>query len=265
MPTSAPPSTSSGIPLAGSNPADVRGQVTPIGSGETPLWRSGVILLLGVLVLLAYWWNPPPDIIPQAGVVMNLPVLIGDYFGKQGEITEAEHDYLPSDTEFARRQYDDGHGHQLECTIVLSGAADSSIHRPEGCLVGQGWTIIGQDNVPMTLPSGHPLVARCLTLERQQSTPEGGRLTVRAFYIYYFVGQNITTPSHFTRLLLSSWDRAVHNRAHRWAYVSFFSVVTDGLRPGGLTSAQTEVMLTDFMKQVVPTFQISEMPAQAKN
>jgi len=196
---------------------------------------------------------------------MNLPVLIGDYFGKQGEITEAEHDYLPSDTEFARRQYDDGHGHQLECTIVLSGAADSSIHRPEGCLVGQGWTIIGQDNVPMSLPSGHPLVARCLTLERQQSTPEGGRLTVRAFYIYYFVGQNITTPSHFTRLLLSSWDRAVHNRAHRWAYVSFFSVVTDGLRPGGLTSAQTEVMLTDFMKQVVPTFQISEMPAQAKN
>jgi hypothetical protein len=264
MSTSAPLSTSA-VPTAGAAPADAGAEATTPGSGQTPLWRSGFVLILGGLVLLAYWLNPPLDIQPQAGVVMNLPVLLGDYFGKEGEITATEHRILPQDTEFARRFYDDGHGHQVNCTIVLSGAEDRSIHRPEACLEGQGWKIMAQDNLPITLTSGHPLVARRLSVEQEQVAADGGHYTLRGYYIYWFVGQNVTTPSHFTRLLLSNWDRAVHNRAHRWAYVSFFSIVSEGLRPDGLSPAQTQTMMTDFIKQVVPTFQISEMPAQARD
>jgi hypothetical protein len=217
------------------------------------------------LAFLAYWLNPNADLQAQAGVVMNLPVLVGDYFGKEGAITDVELTVLPKDTEFARRFYDDGHGHQINCTIVLSGAEDRSIHRPEGCLVGQGWTITGQDNVPIKLDSGHPLVARRLTVEQSRLASDGSHVTIRGYYIYWFVGQNVTTPSHFTRLLLSNWDRAVHNRAHRWAYVSVFSTVSEGLRPDGINAEQTQTMLTDFIRQIVPTFQISEMPQQAKN
>jgi hypothetical protein len=213
---------------------------------------------------LAYVLNPPLNIEPQSGVVMDLPVLVGDYLGKQGEITKIEYDLLPKDTEFARRFYTDSHGHQINCSIVLSGAEQRSIHRPEGCLVGQGWTIVGQDNVPIPLASGHKLVARKLSLERQYTKDDGTHITVRAFYIYWFVGQNITTPSHFTRVLLSNWDRVVHNRAHRWAYVSVFSLITDNLAPFGLTASQTQDVMVDFTKQIVPTFQISEMPQQAQ-
>jgi hypothetical protein len=215
------------------------------------------------MVAFAYWFNPPVSVQPQAGVVMNLPILVGDYYGKQGEISKIELDILPKDTEFARRYYDDGHGHQIICSIVLSGAEQRSIHRPEACLVGQGWDIIGQENVPIPLLSGHQLIARKLSLERRMTDRNGGTVIVRAFYVYWFVGQNVTTPSEMERVLLSNWDRVVHNRAHRWAYVSVFSPITDNLRPDGLSAAQTQAFLVDFTRQVVPTFQISEMPRQA--
>ena len=232
------------------------------GPGTVPPWRSIVILLFAALAGLAYFFNPPLNVLPQSGVVLDLPILVGDYLGKPGAITDIEHRLLPKDTEFARRLYTDSYGHQINCSIVLSGAEQRSIHRPEGCLVGQGWTIVGQDNIPIDLISGHKLVARKLSLERQAVATDGSHITVRAFYIYWFVGQNVTTPSHFTRVLLSNWDRVVHNRAHRWAYVSVFSLITNNLGPNGLTADQTQAVLVDFVKQAVPTFQISEMPGK---
>lgn len=252
-------------PLAGESPSGPLSPLTPNELGAVPLWRSGVILLLAAAVGLSYWFNPPLNVQPQTGVLMDLPVFVGDYFGKQGEITQVELTSLPKDTEFARRYYDDGHGHQIVCTIVLSGAEQRSIHRPEACLVGQGWTITGQENVPVPLASGHKLVTRKLTLERQVVGSNGDHVTVRAYYVYWFVGENVTTPSEMERVLRSNWDRAVHNIAHRWAYVSVFSLITENLRPGGANAEQTQAFLVDFTKQAVPAFQISEMPAQAKN
>ena len=258
-------SASAPASVAKEAPKGATAPVTPGSLGQVPVWRSALVLSLTLLVALAYWLIPPLDILPQAGVTTKLPVIVADYFGKEGGMTDAEKAQLPADTDFVRRFYDDGKGHQITCTIVLSGAEQRSIHRPEGCLTGQGWTIVGQDNIPVALPSGHNLIARKLTLERQVIGKNDEHIMVRAFYIYWFVGQNVTTPSHFTRILLSNWDRAVHNRAHRWAYVSLFSLVTDNLRIGGLDPDQTQSLILDFAKQIVPTFQISEMPAQAKD
>lgn len=256
-------SASAAAPVASETPPDTRASRAPDDLGKVPLWRSLVLLLLAAAVGLAYWFNPPLSIQPQAGVVMELPPVVGDYFGKQGEIFQIERDLLPKDTELVRRYYADNHGHQLTCSIVLSGAEQRSIHRPEGCLTGQGWSIVGQDNIPIPLHSGHTLVARKLSLERQVAGQNGEHFTVRAFYVYWFVGENVTTPYEMERVLLSDWDRVVHNRAHRWAYVSVFSLITEGLRPDGLNAEQTQAALVDFLRQIIPTFQISEMPPQA--
>src|ERR1700683_1111821 len=252
-------------PTTGEVPSGAPGVVTPNDPGTVPLWRSGFIVFLAAAMGFAYLLNPPLNVQSEAGVVMDLPAIVGDFFGKPGEITKVELDELPKDTEFARRFYDDGHGHQVNCTIVLSGAEQRSIHRPEACLVGQGWTIVAQDNVPIPLQSGHKLVARRLSLERDIVNQNAEHVTLRAFYVYWFVGQNVTTPSEMERVLMSNWDRAIHNRAHRWAYVSLFFLITDNLRPGGLNGGQTEELLVNFASQIVPTFQISEMPAQAKD
>jgi hypothetical protein len=124
---------------------------------------------------------------------------------------------------------------------------------------------VGQDTIPIPLASGRTMETRRLTLERQVVGQNAEPLTIRAYYVYWFVGQNVTTSSEFYRVLLSNWDRVVHNRANRWAYVSVFSIITEGLEPNGLDPAQTETMLKDFTRQIVPTFQINEMPAQAGN
>ncbi len=259
-------SASAPQPVAGAIPPGTGAPLTPDEMAAVPLWRSGVLLLLAAVAGTSYWFNPPMNVPSQAGVVMDLPVIVGDYFGKKGEITKVELDLLPKDTEFARRFYQDSRGNHIECSIVLSGAEQRSIHRPEGCLTGQGWTVVGQDNLPIPLASGHPLAARKLNVERRVTDPNGGGVvTLRAIYLYWFVGQNVTTPSEMKRVLLTNWDRVIHNRAHRWAYVSVFCFVTENLRPDGLNTEQTQALLVDFTRQIVPTFQVSEMPPQAKN
>jgi hypothetical protein len=243
--------------------ADVRagGEIPLPSTGKSipAAWRSGMLLLFTALVCLVYWFNPPLNVQPRAGVIMDLPVFVGDYFGKKGEITKVELAILPKDTELVRRYYADNAGHQISCSIVLSGSEQRSIHRPEGCLEGQGWTITGQRYLPITLLSGHKLTARELTLQQRVTAPNGDIVTIRAFYVYWFVGDKVTTPSEIKRVLLSNWDRVIHNRAHRWAYVSFFSMITDNLQPNGLNPQQTEDLLVDFTKQIVPKFQVDEM------
>jgi hypothetical protein len=244
---------------------NLRPSSAPESRGGVAGWRSLVVLLLPLLVGLAYWFNPPMNVQPKAGVILDLPVIVGDYFGRDGVITQAELDILPKDTEFARREYEDSHGRHIKCSIILSGSEQRSIHRPEGCLVAQGWTISGQDNIPIPLPSGHTLLARRLMLQRQAPGPDNQMVTIQGYFIYWFVGQNVTTPSHFYRILLSNWDRVIHNRAHRWAYVSVFSEFAPDEALEGWDAAQTQKALTDFTSQIVPTFQIDEMPQQAKN
>lgn len=208
----------------------------------------------------------------MSGVVMTLPSWVKialpnnpsvTFHGFNQPMSEGELGELPQDTAFARKEYDDFAGHnKLVCTIVLSGAEQRSIHRPEACLPGQGWSIVGQNDVPIRLASGRTLVVRNLAIEHANFAADSNRQVVRGYYMYWFVGENVTTPSHFTRIILTSWDRIMHNRAHRWAYVSVLSTITNSLRPDGLDAEQTRTMLTDFIRQAVPAFQKSEMPEQ---
>jgi hypothetical protein len=231
-----------------------------------PIWRSLVILLVGAFIGLVYWLNPPVTLPPQSGVVMQLPSYVradGGFIGSPAEVTPTERHVLPKDTEFARKLYRDLPGQdEIYLSIVLTGALHQSIHRPEVCLVAQGWNIINQEYIPIRLASGHELVVCSLTIRKV--IPYGERsVTVTAYNMYWFVGEKITTPSHVERAFLSSWDRIVHNRSHRWAYVTVLAQITKDLRPNGLDPAQTRNLMIDFIREVVPSFQKDEMPAPA--
>ena len=43
--------------------------------------------------------------------------------------------------------------------------------------------------------------------------------------VYWFVSRHHETESHFSRILTSAWDRAIHNRVTRWAMVTITSDV----------------------------------------
>ncbi len=239
------------------------------GEGTVPLWRCGVLIALTLLMFIAAAIHPSGGDEPKSGVVMELPdnvtiALPGNpkaqFYGTKASITEGELGTLPADTQLVRKQYDDIRDHEsVLFTVLLSGVAQNSIHRAEVCLPGQGWTVVGQDNLPVQLASGHNLVVRNLAIQRDTVSSNDEHHLVRAYFMYWFVGENLTTPSQFMRVFLNSWDRILYNRAHRWAYVMTESPVSESSHPDGLNAAQTQKMMSDFIRQVVPTFQKSEM------
>jgi hypothetical protein len=208
----------------------------------------------------------------EAGVVMELPDQVklsgmdgGNFYGAPGQASEVELKQLPKDTEFARKNYEDFHEHNIAFSIVLSGLQQYTIHPPEVCLLAQGWTIVGGEDIPIDLESGHRLVVRNLSLERQALDAERQPHTLKAFYMYWYVADNVTTPSHLERNLVSSWDRIVHNRDHRWAYVYAMTPITETLISGGMSAEETRNMLMAFIREIVPTFQKSELRNYTSN
>jgi exosortase len=233
---------------------------------EVPFWRSGTVLGLAAVAILVYWVTPPVYLPSEAGVLMTLPEQVqipdldgGHFYGSEAEVSEVEHRLLPKDTEFARKNYDDFHDHHVFFSIVLSGVQQYTIHPPEVCLVAQGWTIASHEDIPIQLASGHKMVVRNLSLQRDAVDEQQHHLLVKAYYMYWYVADNLTTPSHLERNLVSSWDRVVHNRDHRWAYVIAMSPITQTIRPDGMDAEQTRGMLLSFIRQIVPTFQKNEL------
>ncbi len=221
-------------------------------------FRALIPLVLAVATVATCLFSPDVNSPTQSGVVMELPQYMGGYFSEEQEISAAEKAILPPDTEFARRVYTGMSQQQILCSIVLAGGEKRSIHRPEVCLPGQGWTINSSQVVPITLSNGTKLEAMKLVLEREVQASATERIKIKSLFLYWFVGKEITTPKHEKRVFLTSWDRVMHNLNHRWAYVLVNSMVTQNLRPGGLDEAETLKMLKGFTAEIAPKFMVSE-------
>src|SRR5208282_327585 len=185
----------------------------------------------------------------QTGVNMELPDSIPGYLAFNEEPSSAELHILPADTEFAKKRYVGGGSADVNCEIVLSGAAKSSIHRPQVCLVAQGWTIQQEQTVPITLEDGRSQKVRVLTISKSE---EGKVYT--GYLIYWYVGKDRTTEDNFRRILLTSWDRVVRRVNHRWAYVTI-----SGFIPGdGRDAESAKQLLADlvrFTREIIPLIQ----------
>jgi len=225
-----------------------------------PWWRSATLAALAALTIWLCRESAPPDIAPEAGVVMDLPTLVGEWWGTEEPVSPSELAMLPGDTEFAKRIYQDLRGDTLTAQVVLSGGEKRSIHRPEICLPAQGWTIQSGEVVPITLSNGRTLDVMKLTLTRQIEVAPGERRTLKSYFLYWFVGKDTTTPYHWVRLAKTNWDMVTKKLQHRWAYVIVSAPVLEGLKPGSKSDVQTLDMLKDFVRQAVPKFQLSEMP-----
>lgn len=213
-----------------------------------------VLLVATVLTLMACRISPELDLSNTSGVLMELPKFLDRYIGQEIEVSAAERHILPDDTEFARKKYLSFSGSELVASIVLSGAQKRSIHRPEICLPAQGWTIGGGEVENVTLDNDTELSVMKLLLNREVQDGEKKR-NLRSIFMYWFVGSDRTTPHHHERVVLTSWDRVVHNKVHRWAYVSVNSIVEEDFKRGGKNHDQTVDMLKEFIAEAVPKFQ----------
>jgi hypothetical protein len=231
------------VPASAASPQDT--QSYPI----FPLWKSMVAILVIALSGLLVYSGRGVNGQTGAGVTMKLPDSVGNYLGFGVEVSEAERIILPKDTEFANKRYVGPTPEQINCEIVLSGAQRNSIHRPQICLVGQGWTIHEERAIPIQLANGRQQRVRLLTISRIES----GR-TVLGYYLYWFVGKDKTTDDHFERIFLTSWDRIVHRVNHRWAYV-----IVSSLLPGDQLSDKEKSRVANnligFTREIIPKIQ----------
>ncbi|MBX3736818.1 MAG: exosortase/archaeosortase family protein [Candidatus Didemnitutus sp.] len=159
-----------------------------------------------------------------------LPNFIGlDWAGQNAPVSAVEREVLPPDTGYSRKNYVSLRDtrDQVFLSIVLSGRDRTSIHRPEICLVGQGWTIRGRETHEF-LVGGRKVPATLLHIEREVTNARGEKRRVPALLAYWFVGADRVVASHWERMLYTSLDRVRHLQAHRWAYVLMQTHAIDG-------------------------------------
>jgi hypothetical protein len=233
------------------------------GAALVANWKWAGPILFFAVVLLLCWLSPDPNTSPVPGVRMALPDKVGDMTGGELQgMSDPEKAILPPDTEIVRRIYGNPQGDVLVSTIVLAGGAKNSIHRPEVCLPAQGWQIDSEEVVPVTLANGHQLNVMKVAIHRGSEQAYGKPVNRQAYYLYWFVGKGIATPSHWTRVFLGSWDRVFHNVNHRWAYVSIFMPIAEDRLYSPRNAEQTLQLMKDFIAKSAPDYMLSEMPAQ---
>ncbi len=225
--------------------------------------RLVILQIILVLGLSAVFFLPKVANSTPQGIGLNLPTYVGNWYGEDQKISEMELAILAKDTEFARKLYTDGLGNQVFVSIVLSGHdLDNSIHRPERCLPAQGWSIADSRvaAIPGTSAAAGPLEATRLHNLRKVVTKDGQTVTIYNLTYYWFVGWNVSTPSHLARTYMDIRDRILHGYNQRWAYITVASTITENLQRFGKDEKETDAILQDFIARLRP--KISAPPEQ---
>ena len=248
-------------------PTTVRGEAGP----AQPWWRApegtgatrrawGVAAVIALIAGLAAGLTHRLDALPvrsDTGVRLaadgrnpvDLPAFVGaDWIGRRVPVSEVELAILPPDTGYSRRVYVglNDPRRQVLASIVLSGRDRSSIHRPEICVEGQGWTIRDRfihafDGVR---PDGAPLPVTVLRLEHIGADGRSAPMLLA----YWFVSSEAVVATHAERLWRGVRDRLLRGRADRWAYVLVQTGADDG-------EAAALARLQTLLAGTVPVFQ----------
>lgn len=187
------------------------------------------------------------------GVELELPTLVGQWFGKEAEVTKKEQEVLGPDTEFSRKTYTNRAGDQIYVSIVLAGQdMNTSIHRPERCLPAQGWTIADSRVVNIPLAESRKLSATRLHNAHPLHTTDGRAGTLYNLNYYWFVGFSDLTPSHMTRTFYDIRDRLMKGYNQRWAYVTISSNMIPRADGTTRSEAETDTLIQEFIREVAP-------------
>jgi len=186
---------------------------------------------------------------------VDLPESLPGYKSEEVETPAIVMETLPKDTSYGQRRYQAADGFQAVLNVVLMGADRTSLHKPQFCLKGAGWTIDRTEmtTVPIERPHHYALPVIKLTTTKQLVI-EGRPVTARGIYVYWFVADKAISgePSGFVRM----WSLAKHlmrtGELQRWAYVTCFVVC----QPGDEEAAYKRMQ--ELLAASVPEFQ----PAQ---
>ncbi|MFT5240045.1 MAG: exosortase [Candidatus Promineifilaceae bacterium] len=165
-------------------------------------------------------------------------------------MSKIEKNILPPGTEFTKMQYTSPNGEFVRLSIVLSGENRGSIHRPQRCLIAQGFDIVKSDTVTVPVPDQAPIDVMMLHTTRPT---QGSDVLHETIYAYWFVDTKRDTPLHFTRMFWMGWDALTLGTMDRWAYIAVVAPVgpTD-------TPDDTERKLSEFIAQIYPLIRTAQ-------
>jgi hypothetical protein len=161
-------------------------------------------------------------------------------------------DFLPPDTSFAGRIYTAPDGFWVQSTIVLMGADRTSIHKPEYCLPGNGWSIGTKSvaNIPVAGPTSYQLPVAKWVLGQTLQAPDGRKQQVSGLYVFWLVADGEQTPDNNQRMWWLARDLVRTGVMQRWAYVSYFAVCEPGQEDAAFARMEKLIAAS------VPDFQI---------
>ncbi|SHI73094.1 Protein of unknown function [Rubritalea squalenifaciens DSM 18772] len=192
------------------------------------------------------------------------------------EVSDKEKEILADDTEFARRFYFDPENpardyHGFEVSVVFSGKdINNSLHRPEVCLVAQGWQFVGQRHIKLdgVMPDGSDLPVKELVCVRprigEDKQPvmngKGEPMYDKRIQFYTYIGRDKVVSDHYQRTWEDIKDRIVGGFDQQWAYATFSTAVTSAYVDQGNWNSlipsrdedQTREALSDFIQQLLP-------------
>ncbi len=170
---------------------------------------------------------------PLPGSVMmqiTLPEQVPGFTSSNVPESEVELGYFPKDTSYARRLYQASDGFMVSTTIILMGADRTSIHRPEYCLMGQGWDVQKKTEVKIPLAglSPYELPVMKWVASKTVPTPDGQKQEVRGLYVFWFVADNEMTTGNVQLQCDLVRDLLFTGILQRWAYISYFAYCLPG-------------------------------------
>jgi exosortase len=172
-------------------------------------------------------------LVARAGVTLQMPLQVETYQGREIDVNAKEKEGLDEGVKLVRFGYLNEKGRKVIASVVLSGHLKRSLHRPEVCLPGQGWTIVESRPVGVPLASGGSFDATYLRIFIDQMDANGRRIRQRGVNLYWYVGSDDTTcASHYEHVAQTYLHAIFRNLNHRWAMVSIFIPVEDAELPG---------------------------------
>lgn len=162
---------------------------------------------------------------------INLPERVLDYNSTNIPEPQVVLGYLPPDTSYAERCYFGTNGdYPIYATVVLMGADRTSIHKPDYCLPGQGWTINQKSvvDIPVAGKPGYQMPVSKWIIGNTFQAPDGRKQPVSGLYVFWLVADGEQTPDNYQRMWWMARDLLRTGILQRWAYVSYFTVCAPG-------------------------------------
>ena len=176
-------------------------------------------------------------------------------------ITSQELQYLPKDTTYGRRLYLQSDGFKAILSAVLMGTDRTSIHKPEFCLPGQGWSVISQQETSINIdsPMQYRLPVMKWFIGRKAKDQSGQIVDVRGVYVFWFVSEHQITPHHSGRMTSIAKHLIATGELERWAYVACFSPCSPGQEDA------TFARIQQLVAAAVPEFQLTTGGAESSS